>query len=74
MVMPPGPARSVLPEGFAKRLRSTDGDVAGAGVVTAEVGSVTGSGPSVHPLMIAPNPSTTLAIPAALISCEVTPQ
>jgi hypothetical protein len=28
----------------------------------------------VQPLMIAPNPSTTLAITAALISCEVTPQ
>ena len=74
MVMPPGPARSVVPSGFAERLRSADGDVVGAGVVTAEVGSVAGSGPSVQPLMIAPNPSTTLAITAALISCEVTPQ
>ena len=74
MVMPPGPARSVVFSGFAKRLRSADGDAVGAGFVTAEVGSVAGSGPSVQPLMIAPNPSTTMANPAALIRCEATPQ
>jgi hypothetical protein len=28
----------------------------------------------VQPLMIAPNPSTTMANPAALIRCEATPQ